>query len=184
MTGRQGHRILGVLTGALLGYGVGWIWGWSLFDPNSDIWALTALLGAIVGLIVGFTRWFWEHAGKLTSGALGLYVGWIFRTWLLGDEPGGFGLAIMIVGMVVGAGIWARLGARNLGGILGILYLGFFGGFLIDVVILDLIAGWVQQHGILSQAPAVFACGVVGWLLGKRIRMPEHMGDGGELREA
>jgi len=51
------------------------------------------------------------------------------------------------------------------------LYIGFFGGFVIDVILLDVVLKLVRTHSILGQAPAVLACGVIGgWIGVKRGR--------------
>ena len=160
------NKLFGIFTGALLGYMWGWIWGWSLFDPNSDIWALAAGLCAVLGLLLGLTPYFWRYANIFLTATLGLYLSWIARTLIFGDVPGGWGIALMAAGAIIGAWLGLRLNRQakktTTPVLLGVLYAGFFGGFLIDVVLLDIILGMVQTHSILSQAPAVVACGVMG----------------------
>jgi len=162
-------RLLGVFTGALVGYAFGWILGWSVFDPNSDVWALAAAVGALLGLLIGVAPGFWRRDGMLIGAAIGLYLGWILRTLLFGDVPGGIGLFLILGGAIAGGLVGARptfQGGASLRTLVCVAYVGFFGGFLVDVILLDVILGWVKTHSILGQAPAVIACGVVGGLLG------------------
>jgi hypothetical protein len=155
-----------MFTGALLGYMWGWIWGWSLFDPNSDIWALAAGLGAIAGLIFGSVSSSRQRDVCILSMTIGLYPSWLARTLLFGDIPGGWGVLLMAGGTVLSGAIGIHLNRQAdsalLPGLAGALYIGFFGGFLINVIVLDKVLGWIQTNSILNQAPAVFICGAIG----------------------
>ena len=169
MTRELAQRLFGVLTGALVGYVFGWILGWSVFDPNSDVWALAAAVGAMLGLLMGVAPGFWLRAGMLVGAAIGLYLGWILRTLLFGDVPGGIGLFLILGGALVGGLVGARptfQGGASLRTLVCAAYIGFFGGFLVDVILRDVILGVVKTHSILGQAPAVIVCGVIGGLLG------------------
>ena len=165
------QKLFTLFTSALLGYFWGWVWGWSLFDPNRDLWALLAAAGALIGLVLGFTPLIWRNRATLLCASIGLYLGWLLRTLLFGDVPGGWGILILAVAAIAGWIIGARLtsppNARPalVPALLAALYAGFFGGFLIDVILLDLLLGLVKTHSILSQAPAVLACGVIGGVL-------------------
>jgi hypothetical protein len=101
-------RIVSIFSAALIGYMFGWILGWSSFDPNSDVWALAAGVGAIAGLAVGATPLLWNNAGAFFGSAIGLYLGWLLRTLSFGDAPGGFGLVFVIGGAIVGGLVGAR----------------------------------------------------------------------------
>jgi hypothetical protein len=168
------QKLFALFTGALLGYFWGWIWGWSLFDPNSDLWALLAAVGALLGLVAGITLLVWRNRGALASASIGLYLGWILRTLLFGDIPGGWGLLLLCLGAVAGWIAGARLcrpaeaKQNTITALIVALYAGFFGGFLVDVVLLDLLLGVVKSHSILSQAPAVLGCGVLGGIVAAR----------------
>jgi hypothetical protein len=158
------RRLLGMFTGALAGYMWGWIWGWSLFDPNSDIWALAAGAFALLGLLLGAISTLWRYGGLLLSVTCGLYLSWIGRTLLFGDVPGGIGALFMLGGVAISNAIGIRLSRHTatLPVLLGALYIGFFGGFIIDVVLIDKVLKLAQTHSIVSQAPAVLVCGIVG----------------------
>ena len=152
----------------------GWIWGWSLFDPNSDRWALLAGVCALIGLLIGATPYLWRYGTVFLCATFGLYLGWIARTIVWGDIPGGLGMAVMIGGVLIGGAIGLRLKRHPqnfiLSILLGALYIGFVGGLLIDVVLLDKVLGLVHSHSILSQAPSVLACGVIGGMIAARRR--------------
>ena len=168
-----GRKLFGIFSAALIGYMFGWILGWSFFDPNSDVWALAAAVSAIIGLIAGFLPLFWNHAGMFFGSAAGLYLGWVLRTLLFGDVPGGIGLAFVLGGAIAGGLVGSRPVFRKDGAPLRVLicalYIGFFGGFLIDVILLDVALKLVRTHSILGQAPAVVASGIVGGWLAARL---------------
>ena len=162
-------RLFGIFSSALIGYMWGWIWGYSAVDPNSDIYALAAAVGALIGLVVGLTPLFWRKVGLLLGATIGLYLGWLARTLIFGDVPGGAGLILMLAGLLIGGFVGARrvLPADQASQriLIAALYIGFFGGFLIDVVLLDLVLKLVRTHSILGQAPAVILCGVIGGIV-------------------
>ncbi len=44
----------------------------------------------------------------------------------------------------------------------------FWSKNIVDVVLMDKVLGLVQAHSIVSQAPAVLACGVIGGIVAAR----------------
>ncbi len=168
-----GKKLFGIFSAALIGYMFGWILGWSCFDPNSDVWALAAAVGAIIGLILGLLPLFWDHAGMFFGSAAGLYLGWVLRTLLFGDVPGGIGLALVLGGAIAGGLLGSRPAFQKDGPglrvLICVLYIGFFGGFLIDVILLDVALRLVRTHSILGQAPVVITSGIVGGWLASRL---------------
>ena len=171
-----GKRLLGGFTAALIGYMWGWIWGWSLFDPNSDLWALLAGIGALAGLAIGLLGGFWRKSAEALSATLGLYLGWVLRTWLFGDKTGGWGIVVMALGAAIGIWLARRYGLQKRPAatisLLSVLYIGFFGGFIIYSLFVFGIFGGQGPHTSLSQAPWVIGCGLVGWLVSLRRRKP------------
>jgi hypothetical protein len=162
MVNRIIHRLFRMFTGALLGYIWGWIWGWSLFDPNSDLWALGSGLGAIGGLLAGILFRGEKFDALTLSATFGLFLSWIVRTLLFGNVPGGWGILVLAGGALLGALFSRRAGSSLVIILMGALYAGFFGGFLIDVILLDILLGWVQTRSLLTQAPIVIVCGIAG----------------------
>lgn len=172
-------KLFGGFAAALIGYMWGWIWGWSLFDPNLDLWALLAAFGALVGLAVGLLGLFWRRSAVTLCATLGLYLGWVLRTWIFGDKPGGWGIVLMALTVLVG--VWIALEYRlqqqqsSVIVLLNVLFIGFFGGFFIDVLLLWLVYGTHRPHTILTQAPWVIACGVLGGLVSNhRVKQVEQ----------
>jgi hypothetical protein len=162
-------KLFGGFTAALIGYMWGWIWGWSLFDPNLDLWALLAAIGTVVGLVAGLLGLFWRKSAMLLCATLGLYLGWVLRTWIFGDKPGGRG--IMLMALAVLCGVWMAWAYRlqqqqsSVAILLSVLFIGFFGGFTIDVLMPRLVNGAARPHTILTQAPWVIACGALGGMI-------------------
>jgi hypothetical protein len=162
-------RLFPIFTGALLGYLWGWIWGWSLTDPNRDVWALAAGAGACAGMLLGVRR-IWERAGvPVLCATVGLYLGRLLRTVCFGDVPGGWGAALMALACLAGGAAGLAPDYRSdpavRSGLLGTLYIGFFGGFVVEVLILGMLLGLVTRHTILSQAPVVVMLGILGGAL-------------------
>lgn len=155
---RLGLTVLGMLSGGLTGYVVGWILGWSLFDPNMDVWALAAALGAIVGVGLGLRRRFWDEAGIYLWGTAGIYLGWLLRTLLFGDVPGGLGFGLVLVGLACGCILGARPRWRRPSPLFfsSVLYGSFFGGFLLGVGL-----GLHLDAEIVGFAPPVVGSGVL-----------------------
>lgn len=179
MTNHLFKKLFSIFTGALLGYFWGWIWGWSLFDPNSEMWALLAAVFALTGLVVGITPFVQRNLGALASASIGLYLSWLARTLLFGDKPGGWGVLFLCLGAVAGWFVGKRLCSpaeakhRLITSLIVALYAGFFGGFLVDVILLDLLLGIFKTRSILSQAPAVLVCGILGGIVAAYLMRPK-----------
>jgi len=163
-------RISGILVGSLCGYIIGWALGWSLFDPNLDLWALGAMVGALLGLIMGVLPGFWKWGGVLLCSTFCLYIGWVLRTLIFGDFPGGVGALLILGGVIIGAIIGRQrmfqedgpaLRALTLG-----LVVGFFGGFLIDWIVMRNLGILSEEPPIIIHAPAVTFSGLVGIVMG------------------
>jgi hypothetical protein len=163
------RKLLGIFTGALLGFIWGWIWGWSAVDPGLNLWLLAAGFGALVGLGVGLSNVFWQLAGTWISATLGLYLGWILRTWIFGDSPGGPGMLVIMAGAAVGGYLALRSGwadsPRWTNILMAALYAGFFGGSLINLLLMQFDLQVAPTQPILSRAPALILCGALGGLL-------------------
>ena len=168
-------RLLGIFSSALVGYIFGWILGWSSFDPNSDVWALTALAGTFLGLIVGvgLGARFWRWAGVFFGAALGLFLSWLVRTLVVGDIPNGLGLLVVISGAIAGGVVGARPAFREegspLGALTGALLIGFFGGLLVELIGRSLDPNIQAASGILERAPGIILSGVIGGMAGARL---------------
>jgi hypothetical protein len=173
------HKLLGIFTSVLLWYIWGWIWGWSLVDPNLDLWALLAGAGALGGLAWGVISVMRANArdkaaaGKKDTGkpfdvwivllcaTFGMFIGWAARTMIFGDIPGGPGLLVMLAGVIAGVWIGARPGLQSerwRRTLLVVLYTGFFGGFLVDMGL----RGLALSASIPRMALIVIACGALG----------------------
>jgi hypothetical protein len=164
--------LAGMFTGALIGYLWGWIWGWSLFDPNLDLWALLAGSLAILGMMLGAIHGVRKKAGFLILTTIGLYLGWIARTLVFGDVPGGPGILLLAGSAFLGAAAsrLSRLRQTTTPAILmAALYAGFFGGFLVDFILLRALFHPSPFQTIPGQAPAILLCGVIGGWIAARL---------------
>jgi len=161
------ERVMTIITGGFSGLIVGWIWGHAFADDPST-WAFAAGICTVAGLIAGFNTSIREQAGSYLGAVAGLYLGWVIKTLLFGDQPGGWGTLIMVMGMMGGADRGAEAASRNPrlteAVLLNMVYAGFLGGFFIDFVILDAFLGWRTDHSILAQAPILLTAGVLGGL--------------------
>jgi len=161
-----------MLTGALIGYLWGWIWGLSLFDPNLDLWALLAGSLAILGLASGAIRGIRQKATLIIPATMGLYLGWIARTLVFGDVPGGPGVLLLAGCAILGAGVsrlsWLRQ-TTTPAILTAALYAAFFGGFLMDFILLNVLSHQGSFQTIPGQAPAILICGVIGGWIAARL---------------
>ncbi|HEX9795991.1 MAG TPA: hypothetical protein VGA52_03280 [Anaerolineales bacterium] len=162
-------RLLAGFTGAVIGYIHGWIWGWSLFDPDSDLWALAAAVLAVFGLAHGLTRHFRLVARPLIAATISLYLAWVAGTWLWGDHPSVVRSLTLVGGTLVGGALGRR--RSNADGLpiplLSALHGGLFGGALIQVFVMGRMFGLVEINTVTNYAPAVMAGGILGWLDGR-----------------
>jgi len=167
---RMAKRAAGMVSGALIGYLFGWIIGWTLFSPDSDIWALLAAIGAVAGLVFGASDGFWVFAEPLCASALGLYAGWLLKILLFGESVEAIGVLVVMAGSFLGWRVGMRLqsmaGPWAAGALFGGLHIGFWGGLVLGVFILDAWLGWIEVHSGLDIAPLVLACGFAGVLIG------------------
>jgi hypothetical protein len=143
------------------------------------LWALLAALGAVVGLVAGLLGLFWCRSAELLCATLGLYLGWVLPTWIFGDTPGGWGIVLMGVSALGGVWLAREYGLQQQQNsvivLLNVLFFGFFGGFVIDVLLLGLVYGADRPHTILTQAPWVIACGLVyGWASARSVHQGEQ----------
>jgi len=158
----------GIVSAALAGYISGWILGWSAFDPETDLWALLAALGALAGMVYALLcgQTFWRRAAPLLGAAAALYPGWVLRTLLFGDVPGGAGLLLVLVCGAAGGACAARTGAAQrvrLAQVLaGALGGAVFGGLLVEVLLFRLALAVTGGDMILQRAPGVLLFGVRG----------------------
>jgi hypothetical protein len=173
-------RIFALFLGPLIGYITGWILGWNAVDPNMDVWALAAALGAFAGLGIALTRIFWRVAGSLLGMAVGLFAGWVLKAILFGDQTSGLGLLIVVAGglfgLLTGMHPMFRRESRPLRILVTALLAGFFGGFFLNVLILRLLLGWIQSSSVLTQAPGVFGIGILAAIIAS-VWHPMHDND-------
>jgi hypothetical protein len=160
-------KLFSILTGALSGFIIGWIWG-NAIAGDPDVGIFTSALCTIAGFIAGFDPEIRDQIGAYGGGVLGLYLGWVLNALLFGDNPVGWGMALMVAGMMGGADLGAK--ARNhrpkltQAVYINVLYAGFLGAVIVDLVLLDMVFGWKTEHSVLSQAPIILISGALGGL--------------------
>jgi len=165
-------KLLGGFCAALIGFLWGWLLGWSLFNPNLDLWALFAAICALVGLVIGLIGLFWKRSTEYLCATFGLYLGFIIRTLLFGDTSRGLGLVVIAIAVIAGIWIARRYQLQEKPGVtivlLNVLLIGFFGGYLMDILLLNIILGSNRPHTVLARAPLVIFCGLLGGLVSAR----------------
>ena len=116
---------------------------------------LAAGVGAIAGLALGAVASFRRYDVLLLCATVGLFLSWYARTIFFGAIPGGWGALLMIGGVILSGAIGLYLSRQLhpalLPSLVGALYIGFFGGFFIDVIVLNKLLGWVHTHSILPR---------------------------------
>lgn len=163
------RRLLELFTACLVGYIWGWIIGWSSFDPNLDLWALFAALGALIGLVLGLLGVFRRFGAVPVGSTLGLFSGFWLRAVIFGDRPGLPGLFLALFLAFLAGWLFASPRMKRerdwMPVLAAALYAGFFGGLVIDLLVLDRLLGQVAQHSILTQGIWVMLCGLAGGLV-------------------
>jgi hypothetical protein len=161
----MGEKLLGMITWMLAGYLAGLTIGFSVFDPNTDIYALLGAVLAILGLVLGLTPLFRRYTQLALGGITGFYMGAIVGIILFGNptsddlsEVAGDGgkLLAALVGMGIGiAGIYRFGGRMNNAMLAAFLFGGFFGGLALAAV------GIAPRLSMVYTAPYFIFCGVL-----------------------
>jgi hypothetical protein len=128
-------KIIGLLTGCLAGYLIGLLAGFTLFDPNLDVWALLGAVGGVLGLIVGLTPFFRRRIRVVLAMVLGFYGGGVLGLLLFGNftddmytQTHNVGWWVFVLIGIIAGGI---LGSRFLNDDFKLpLFVFAFGGFL------------------------------------------------------
>ncbi len=131
-------KVTGIFTGMLAGYLIGMVSGFTLFDPDLDVWALLGFVLALVGAVVGIIPPFRRRQSMILGAILGFYLGWLLNFLLFGsvEENGldllqnGFGgFLCTTLGIIIGTIAGWRYRSQELGHTLfAITFGGFLGG--------------------------------------------------------
>lgn len=170
-------KITGMFTGVLTGYLLGMVTGFTVFDPNLDVWALLGFVGALIGIPAGLTLRVRRHRALILAAVIGFYVGQLLNLGLIND-PGENGLDLLQNGL---AGFALVAGGTLLGGWLGwryrsaalgyILFAAVWGGFvggLIFGVVLTLAPAQTMWGWMPSVAVSGAICAWLAWRAGAR----------------
>jgi hypothetical protein len=159
-------KIVGIFTGMIAGYLIGMVIGFTVFDPNLDVWALLGFVLALVGGVIGITPFFRRRANIVLCALIGFYFGTLAGILLFGSieddlfellQNGGSPLVAAIVGTLIGVFVGTRLRSESLKFALFMaMFGGFLGGYLFGVVLrlapLQSYVGW---------SPSILICGAV-----------------------
>jgi hypothetical protein len=159
-------KIVGIFTGMIAGYLIGMVIGFTVFDPNLDVWALLGFVLALVGGALGITPFFRRRANIVLCALIGFYFGTLAGILLFGSpeddlfellQKGGLPLIAAIVGTLTGAFIGTRLRSENLKlALFMALFGGFLGGYLFGVVL-----RLAPIQSFIGWSPSIIICGVV-----------------------
>lgn len=170
---------LSIFAYAIAGYLLGLIIGFTVFDPNADVYALLGVVLAVVGLLLGLIPAFRRAAGGVFGAVVGFYIGAVISTLLFGNPQTDDLLEVLQRGVVlpiVIAAIGVVIGARVIKPHLSLSALGFLlGGFLEGFVFLAI--GVASSTSIVMLSPFVIGSGVVIgvalWMLQRRSPQPQ-----------
>lgn len=166
---------LSIFAYAIAGYLLGLIIGFTVFDPNADVYALLGVVLAVVGLSLGLIPAFRRAAGGVFGAVVGFYIGAVISTLLFGNPQTDDLLEVLQRGVVLPIAI-AVIGARVIKPHLSLPALGFLlGGFLEGFVFLAI--GVASSTSIVMLSPFVIGSGVVIglalWMLQRRSPQPQ-----------
>lgn len=170
---------LSIFAYAIAGYLLGLIIGFTVFDPNADVYALLGVVLAVVGLSLGLIPAFRRAAGGVFGAVVGFYIGAVISTLLSGNPQTDDLLEVLQRGVVLPiaiAAIGVVIGARVIKPHLSLPALGFLlGGFLEGFVFLAI--GVASSTSIVMLSPFVIGSGVVIglalWMLQRRSPQPQ-----------
>lgn len=165
--------ILGHLTGILSCSVIGWVVGWSIFEPESGIFWGTSLISGLLGAVLGRSSAAGLLLPALSGAAIGMYLAWGLSYWIFGEHSGGFGFMIILFGGILGLRFGSnpktRNSERSIGTLLGALHIGFIGGGGISVIIWLFVFDGVKEQILLISVPIVIICALAGALIGRQI---------------
>jgi hypothetical protein len=139
----MGQKIAGVFTGLIAGYLLGMAIGFTLFNPDQDVWALLGVVLAVVGMGIGLTPFFRRNTAVMLTALIGFYFGTLLGTVFFGNIAQDDLLEVLqrptlffsIGGTVLGGLIGRRLPAEKVSlPLLTFLLGGFLGGYVLGVV--------------------------------------------------
>jgi hypothetical protein len=139
----MGRKLTGMITGLLTGYLVGTIAGFTLFNPDQDIWALLGFVLALLGMGIGLTPFFQRHIVVIQMALIGFYLGTLTGIVFFGNIAQDDLLETFHQQTV-----FVSIGGTILGGIIGrqlpvekvylplfvFILAGFLGGYFLGVV--------------------------------------------------
>ncbi len=170
--------LFSMVTYMLAGYLFGMTIGFTLFDPNLDMYALLGAVLGILGAVIGPIPFFRRYAPIPFGALIGFYIGALAGVLLFGSsasddllellQRGGPGLVCAIVGTVLGGWAGVRLLHREINlPAMALLVGGFLGGYFFGFILR--VAPSTKMVGI---APFIIGsalvCGLLTWGLQKR----------------
>lgn len=171
------ERLTGMFAGLLGGYFIGMAIGFTVFDPDLDVWALLGALLACVGMVVGVLGLLQRQVIPIFTTIIGFYTGMILGILLFKDptedgmiellREGGPGLVVCLALTIGGAWIGTRLPNtstwrfRLASGVTG----GFFGGLLFAALL-----GENTDASPVALAPIIFGTAALCILVTERRR--------------
>lgn len=176
MIDRLSRLTLSIFAYMIAGYMAGLIIGFTVFDPNSDVYALLGVVLPIVGLVLGLIPVFQRRVYIVFGLLIGLYLGMLLSILIWGDpitddllvvvQRGGIGLILALVFAVVGGFVGSRIESRG-DDLVACTFLlgGFLGGAVATV------SGMVaHRSSMVAAAPFVIGSGVILALIVWRLR--------------
>lgn len=153
------------MSGLIAGYLMGLTIGFTVFDPDWDVWALLGALLAVCGTVAGLLPAARRYATVTLGAITGYYAGMLIDlTLFLPSNDAGLlaalqhssGMILILGGAVLGAVIGWRL--RNIASAKAVLAGLVLGGFLIPLLILPTTAS-TSEAGLV---PIVLGGGLLG----------------------
>lgn len=161
---------------------IGWVVGWSIFEPESGIFWVTSLIGGLLGAVLGRSSAASLLLPTMSGVAIGMYLAWGVSYWIFGKHSGGFGFMIILFGGILGIRFGSnpktRNSERSIGILLGALHIGFIGGGGISLIVWLFVFGVVNEQILLLSFPIVIICTLVGALIGRQIFTADQESDG------
>ncbi|MBZ0296230.1 MAG: FUSC family protein [Anaerolineae bacterium] len=161
--------VLSIFTYMLIGYLVGLITGLTVFEPNSDIYALLGIVLALIGLVLGLLPFFWRRVNTAFGVLIGYYLGMLIAILIWGNpqtdnllEFTGRGeqIILALITAAVGGFLASRwMPDRSALPALALLLSGFLGGLIFIMI------GIAPANSLVGVSPFVIGSGLVAALI-------------------
>lgn len=161
------QKIASVFTYMIAGYVLGLLLGFTLFDPDTDMYALLGAIGGISGIFIGLIPFFRRQIGVALMSIVGFYLASLVAILLFGQpktddllevlQRGGASLRLVLAGTLVGSGMGWRLSPERF----QLAAAGFIAGGFVGGAVFGVMLGLAPYQSMVGWSPSVILCSLL-----------------------